>query len=77
VVPSTLAYTVSTIASAVPITVQGFGVTEAIFYRILVEPGWCTLPQLLATTLSYRAVALLWALPGAPAGLARLDPARE
>jgi uncharacterized membrane protein YbhN (UPF0104 family) len=76
VVPSTLAYTVSTIASAIPITVQGFGVTEAIFYRLLVEPGLCTLPQLLATTLSYRAVALLWALPGAPAGVARLDPAR-
>jgi len=76
VVPSTLAYTVSTIASAIPITVQGFGVTEAIFYRLLVEPGWCTLPQLLATTLSYRAVALLWALPGAPAGAARLEPAR-
>jgi uncharacterized membrane protein YbhN (UPF0104 family) len=77
VVPCMLAYTVSTVASAVPITVQGFGVTEAIFYRLLVEPGWCTLPQLLATTLSYRAVALLWALPGAPAGLARLDPARQ
>ncbi len=77
VVPSTLAYTVSTIASAIPITVQGFGVTEAIFYRLLVEPGWCTLPQLLATTLSYRGVALLWALPGAPAGVARLDPARQ
>lgn len=75
-VPSTLAYTVSTIASAIPITVQGFGVTEAIFYRLLVEPGWCTLPQLLAITLSYRGVALLWALPGAPAGVARLDPAR-
>jgi uncharacterized membrane protein YbhN (UPF0104 family) len=77
IVPTTLAYTVSTIASAIPITVQGFGVTEAIFYRLLVEPGWCTLPQLLATTLSYRAVALLWALPGAPAGLTRLDPARQ
>ena len=77
VVPCTLAYTVSTIASAIPITVQGFGVTEAIFYRLLVEPGLCTLPQLLATTLSYRAVALLWALPGAPASLTRLDPARQ
>lgn len=77
VVPCTLAYAVSTMASAIPITVQGFGVTEAIFYRLLVEPGWCTLPQLLATTLSYRAVALFWALPGAPVSVVRLDPARE
>ena len=77
VAPCTLAYTVSTIASAIPITVQGFGVTEAIFYRLLVEPGWCTLPQLLATTLSYRAVALLWALPGAAGALTRLEPARS
>ncbi len=76
-IPCTLAYAVSTIASAIPITVQGFGVTEAIFYRLLVEQGWCTLPQMLALTLSYRFVAILWALPGAPASLVRTEEAHR
>lgn len=50
--------------SAVPISVQGFGLMEAVFYRVLVVGGWATASQMLALTLSFRIVQIFWALPG-------------
>jgi uncharacterized protein (TIRG00374 family) len=50
--------------AAVPITFQGFGLLEAVFYKVMVEGGWCTASQMLALTISMRLLQVLWSLPG-------------
>lgn len=50
--------------ASVPITFQGFGLLEAVFYKVMVEGGWCTASQMLALTLSMRLIQILWSLPG-------------
>jgi len=59
-----LSTVVGQLFSAVPISVQGFGLMEAVFYRVLVVGGWATASQMLALTLSFRIVQIFWALPG-------------
>ena len=50
--------------AAIPISIQGFGLLEAVFVRVLVEGGWSSMNQMLALTLGARLVQILWALPG-------------
>lgn len=50
--------------ASVPITFQGFGLLEAVFYKVMVEGGWCTASQMLALTLSMRLIQIIWSLPG-------------
>lgn len=64
-----LSYAVGSVVAALPITIQGFGLMEAVFYQILVLEGWCTASQMLALTLGYRGIALVLSLPGAIATL--------
>ena len=59
-----LSTVVGQLFAAVPISVQGFGLLEAVFYRVLVVGGWATASQMLALTLSFRIVQIFWALPG-------------
>jgi len=59
-----LASSVGFLFAAVPISVQGFGLLEAVFYKVLVEGGWASPSQMLALTLSYRLVQVFWSLPG-------------
>jgi uncharacterized protein (TIRG00374 family) len=59
-----LSAVVGYLLAAVPITFQGFGLLEAVFYKVMVEGGWCTASQMLALTLSMRLVQILWSLPG-------------
>jgi len=50
--------------AAVPISFQGFGLFEAVFFKVLVEGGWCDASAMLVLTLSARLVQILWSLPG-------------
>ena len=50
--------------ASIPISIQGFGLLEAVFIRVLVEGGWSSMNQMLAITLGARLVQVLWALPG-------------
>jgi len=59
-----LSSVVGYLLAAVPISVQGFGLLEAVFYKVMVEGGWCTASQMLALTLSMRLIQVLWSLPG-------------
>ncbi len=59
-----LSAVVGYLLAAVPISVQGFGLLEAVFYKVMVEGGWCSASQMLALTLSMRLVQVLWSLPG-------------
>jgi uncharacterized membrane protein YbhN (UPF0104 family) len=59
-----LATVVGYLFAAVPITIQGFGLLEAVFIRVLVGGGWCNESQMLALTLSARFIQMVWSLPG-------------
>jgi len=59
-----LATTVGFLFASIPISIQGFGLFEAVFYRVLVEGGWCTASQMIALTLGTRLVQIIWSLPG-------------
>lgn len=59
-----LCTTVGFLFAAIPISFQGFGLFEAVFYRVLVEGGWCTPSQMLALTVGMRLVQIIWSLPG-------------
>jgi len=59
-----LAVFVGYLFAAIPISIQGFGLLEAVFVRVLVEGGWSSMNQMLALTLGARLVQILWALPG-------------
>ncbi len=50
--------------ASIPISIQGFGLLQAVFIRVLVEGGWASMNQMLAITLGARLVQVLWALPG-------------
>jgi hypothetical protein len=59
-----LATVVGFLVAAIPISFQGFGLLEAVFYKVLVEGGWATPSQMLAVTLSLRLIQIFWSLPG-------------
>lgn len=61
---SLLATSVGFLLAAVPVSIQGFGLFEAVFYRVFVEGGWCSATEMLALTLSMRLVQIVWSLPG-------------
>lgn len=58
-----LSLSVGYLVAAVPISVQGFGLLEAVFLRVL-SGTWGTASQVVALCLGFRAVQLLWSLPG-------------
>jgi uncharacterized protein (TIRG00374 family) len=62
-----LAFIVGYLFAVVPISVQGFGIVEAVFIRVLVEGRWCSMNQMLALTLGIRILQIIWALPGVAA----------
>lgn len=59
-----LATVVGYLFAAVPITFQGFGLLEAVFYKVLVDGHWADVSQMLTLTLSQRLIQVLWSLPG-------------
>lgn len=63
-----LAVLISTVVgylfAAIPISVQGFGLLEAVFYKVMVGGLWCNPSQMLALTLGARLVQIVWSLPG-------------
>lgn len=60
----TIATVVGLLFAAVPISPQGFGLMEAVFFKVMVEGQWSNASQMLALTLSARLVQVAWALPG-------------
>lgn len=62
-VSCTLALSVGYLVAAVPLSIQGFGLLEAVFLRVLAGP-WGTSSQVLAVCLGFRMLQLLWSLPG-------------
>ncbi|MFQ5429361.1 MAG: lysylphosphatidylglycerol synthase transmembrane domain-containing protein [Phycisphaerae bacterium] len=50
--------------AAIPISIQGFGLLEAVFFKVLVEGQWAGASQMLALTLSARLIQIIWSLPG-------------
>ncbi len=59
-----LASVVGYLFAAIPVTIQGFGLLEAVFIRVLVNGGWCNESQMLALTLSARLIQMAWSMPG-------------
>lgn len=59
-----LASVVGFLLAAIPISIQGFGLLEAVFFKVLVEGAWATSSQMLALTLGLRLVQIIWSLPG-------------
>ena len=50
--------------AAIPISIQGFGLLEAVFWKVLVDGQWSNASQMLALTLGARLVQIAWSLPG-------------
>lgn len=61
---SLLCFVVGYLFAAVPISVQGFGILEAVFIRVLVAGEWCSMNQMIAMSLGIRVVQIAWSLPG-------------
>jgi hypothetical protein len=59
-----LAMVVGYLFAAIPITIQGFGLLEAVFIRVLVNGGWCNESRMIALTLAVRFIQMAWSLPG-------------
>ncbi|MFH1419785.1 MAG: lysylphosphatidylglycerol synthase transmembrane domain-containing protein [Planctomycetota bacterium] len=59
-----LCFVVGYLFAAIPISVQGFGLLEAVFYKILVDGEWTTASVMLALSLGIRIIQIIWALPG-------------
>lgn len=59
-----LATVVGYLFAAIPVSIQGFGLLEAVFLKVLVEGHWATPSQMLALTLGSRVVQIIWSLPG-------------
>lgn len=59
-----LATVVGYLFAAIPISIQGFGLMEAVYLRVLVKGGWATASQMLALTLGSRIIQIIWAFPG-------------
>lgn len=67
---------VGSLVAAIPISIQGFGQLEAVFYKIMVEGGWCQNSAMIVLTISARLIQVFWSLPGIIApwlGLERPD----
>ncbi|MCG8407920.1 MAG: flippase-like domain-containing protein [Phycisphaerales bacterium] len=60
----TISTAVGFLFAAVPISVQGFGLLEAVFFKVMVEGQWSNASQMLALTLGARLVQIVWSLPG-------------
>ncbi len=59
-----LSVVVGYLFAAIPISYQGIGLIEAVYYRVMVEGGWCNINQMLALTMGIRVFQMLWSLPG-------------
>lgn len=63
-----LAILISTVVgylfAAIPISIQGFGLLEAVFWKVLIDGQWSNASQMLALTLGARLVQVAWSLPG-------------
>ena len=59
-----IATVVGYLFAAIPISVQGFGLLEAVFWKVLVDGQWSNASQMLALTLGARLVQVVWSLPG-------------
>lgn len=59
-----LSVVVGYLFAAIPISYQGIGLIEAVYYRVMVEGGWCNINQMLALTMGIRVIQMLWSLPG-------------
>ena len=59
-----LASTVGLLFSAIPISFYGIGQLEAVFFKVLVEGGWCNSSQMVALTFGFRLIQIGWSLPG-------------
>lgn len=59
-----LAASVGYLFAAIPISISGIGLLEAVFYKVLVEGGWSNASQMLALTFGTRLVQIIWSLPG-------------
>lgn len=59
-----IATVVGYLFAAVPISIQGFGLLEAVFIKVMVQGQWCDNSTMLALTLGMRLVQIVWSLPG-------------
>lgn len=63
-----LAVLISTVVgylfAAIPISVQGFGLMEAVFLKVMVGGLWCDASTMLVLTLGARLLQVFWSLPG-------------
>jgi hypothetical protein len=59
-----LCFVVGYLFAAVPVSFQGLGILEAVFIRVLVVAGWCSMNQMIAMTMGIRVLQIIWALPG-------------
>ncbi len=59
-----IAAVVGYLFAAIPISVQGFGLLEAVYYKVLVDGGWCDASTMLVLTLGTRLIQILWSMPG-------------
>jgi uncharacterized protein (TIRG00374 family) len=59
-----LATVVGYLLAAIPISFQGIGLMEAVFFKVMVEGHWATPSQMLALTFGMRALQIIWSLPG-------------
>lgn len=61
---SMMALSTGFLLAAVPISVQGFGLLETVFLRVLGHHTWGTDTQVIAVCLGIRVAQLIWAVPG-------------
>jgi len=59
-----LCFVVGYLFAAIPISFQGIGILEAVFYRVLVTGEWCSPNQMIAMTIGIRIIQIVWSLPG-------------
>lgn len=59
-----IASVVGYLFAAIPISVQGFGLLEAVYYKVLVDGQWCDASTMLVLTLGTRLIQILWSMPG-------------
>jgi len=59
-----IAAVVGYLFAAIPITIQGFGLLEAVYYKVLVDGQWCDASTMLVLTLGTRLIQILWSMPG-------------
>jgi uncharacterized protein (TIRG00374 family) len=59
-----LCFVVGYLFAAVPVSFQGFGLVELVFWRVLVDGNWCDPNTMFAMTMGVRITQIIWALPG-------------